>query len=241
MKKHTFPKKTTPKDILKTIVDPTPEQMKEVSEAVIKQHPQRELAESPRHRHLARQIYQEMTPEDAIMAFVEHEDPRFRELARSLQDKNLKKRTLQYLYQRVGLTMVDMVDAFQKFHLHRAMIAMAKGMPVVAKGVVEDASPRKEFCPRCDGLGWVPEISKSDEEIQRVCPQCKGDKEIRVMGDKDSKKLLFESTGLIKQAPGVAIQQNFNVAPMETLVKMKPGLREMPLMPEEGGDEEESS
>jgi len=213
-----------PAKILKEMGNPTPEEMKAVSIANRKVSPKRRKHPEPVKKDfnydiVSNRVLREIGDQEAVAAFLQHDDPRYRELARSLMDKEFDSKSFRALYQRVGLTMVDIIDAFRKYCLDRAVIAIAKGTPTVAQGVIEDASPHMQLCPRCDAHGWVPDVNEEGEDIKRVCPQCDGEKKIRVMGDKDSKKLVFESTGLVKQAPAVAIQQNFNVPPMEQQIK----------------------
>ncbi len=199
--------------------------------AAEKNRKQSEEAQSPlvakRRENLdlatAARIYKDIGADEAVEIFTHTNDPRFRELMRTLSDPSYNKMTFQALYHRVGLTSVDIVEACRRYGLDRAVIKLSKRTPEMAENLMEDALPKMEFCPRCDGKGWVPDIDDEDNKaIKRTCPQCEGKCKIRIMGDKESKKMVMDSMGLIKQQPLLAVQNNnFMVPPMEEFVKMK--------------------
>jgi hypothetical protein len=108
-------------------------------------------------------------------------------------------------------------------------IAIAQTATVkLTEEMVEDASASKEFCPRCDGLGWVgapagfPKetpgyrlLSKGPEGDKwiRDCPKCDGSGSIRKVGDAKAKDTLLEMSGIIQRGKAaVSITQNFGGA-----------------------------
>ena len=60
--------------------------------------------------------------------------------------------------------------------------------PAIMEDVALDARSRMETCKGCQGEGTVN---------TRRCPQCEGEGLTRVPGDHQSRKLLFQTLGLI--------------------------------------------
>jgi hypothetical protein len=130
-------------------------------------------------------------------------------------DKSIKQ-----LYRKVGLTMFDVVEVFRKYGWARAIVKGAQGAPKVMEGAVEDALPKTEGCPQCNGKGWIFDIDKDKKEVTLDCPKCRAKGTIRIAGDKESKKAVFESIGVLKPPQtNIAIQNNMSVPPMEQLVR----------------------
>jgi len=155
---------------------------------------------------------------DEMVQALEHSgDPRMGRLVKLLMD--VRPISVPAACRKASVTMVDFVEAYQKYKVHEGTVRLMKHIPQVMEDVGEDAKSKSEPCMRCDAWGYVK--LREDEHLieeqpawvpegNRICPQCHGRKEVRVPGDKLARELAFEAVGLTgKKAPAVAIQQNF--------------------------------
>lgn len=128
-----------------------------------------------------------------------------------------------------NLTLAELNSFWRDSNLARARDIAFAGIPVVMSDVVTDASNTQVVCPRCDGLGELdtgPDYDtegrekKRKKSTARTCPECDGLGKVKKSGDIESRKLLFETTGLTgKKGPMIAIQNNsFAPSSLETFV-----------------------
>src|SRR5262245_10145355 len=90
-----------------------------------------------------------------------------------------------------------------------ALLQMCSQLPQVVADVTEDAKSHMHACPRCDGEKVVVSM-RGNKSTRKNCPECKGTGEVRIIGDKHARDLVFESMKLTGQkSPLVAMQQNF--------------------------------
>ena len=90
----------------------------------------------------------------------------------------------------MGLSSIDLLDAFRNFQLLRGIIEMSRVAPEIMADVAEDARSRMETCKGCQGEGTVN---------TRRCPQCEGEGLTRVPGDYRARKLIFQALRLIEK------------------------------------------
>lgn len=127
-----------------------------------------------------------------------------------------------------GLTLGDLNNFWRDSNMSRARDIAFAGIPQVMADVVTDSSNTMVVCPRCDGLGSLDPGPDYDDEpksrrkksIVRECPECDGMGKVKKSGDIESRKLLFETTGMTgKKGPMIAIQNNsYGPSSLETFV-----------------------
>lgn len=109
---------------------------------------------------------------------------------------------------RCNVSLQELQDMWSKHQLSRGLIRVSNQLPEILEDTATDARSRFEVCDRCDGAGEITRF-RGEESITETCPKCKGAREVRVAGDAESRKQIFEMTGLTgKSGPLVAIQQN---------------------------------
>jgi len=141
-------------------------------------------------------------------------DEKFERLGRSMLDPRRARESFAKKLIDAKLTLPELYEFWHKHQLHIGLIQIMNRVPKIMTDVATDAESRLTACSRCDGTGKVNDaIPGSDQEpIVRVCPACEGTRQMRVIGDKAARDLVFESIGLTgKTSPTVAIQQNFGL------------------------------
>jgi hypothetical protein len=141
-------------------------------------------------------------------------DEKFERLGRSMLDPRRARESFAKKLIDAKLTLPELYEFWHKHQLHIGLIQVMNRVPKIMRDVATDAESRLTACSRCDGTGKVNDaIPGSDQEpIVRVCPACEGTRQMRVIGDKAARDLVFESIGLTgKTSPTVAIQQNFGL------------------------------
>lgn len=119
-----------------------------------------------------------------------------------MRDPAYAKKPLAQLAKMCHLTLSELQSLYTDGMRQLALIKMSNQLPDIMTDVAEDARTKMESCPRCDGRKVL--------EDKRPCPMCKGAGEVRRIGDKHARDLVFESAKLTGQKqPLVAIQQNF--------------------------------
>jgi len=81
-------------------------------------------------------------------------------------------------------------------------------MPKILEDTAIDAQTRVVTCSMCDGEGKVGSDSAVNRQRIGVCSTCHGDGKVRLLGDKDSRQLMFETAGLRKGGAVQAVQVN---------------------------------
>lgn len=123
---------------------------------------------------------------------------------------------------RCGISLPELVSYYSDYQKMHGTLAIANKLPEIHAQLAADALSKREFCPRCDGVGAVidgyldvddGEGGTKKQAQTRTCPQCKGSKDVEVAADPKARELVFEVAGITnKGGKGVtvAIQQNFN-------------------------------
>lgn len=134
------------------------------------------------------------------------ENPKAQKLFQILDSDKYATYGIKALAKRCGMTLPELCNLFREKHFLETFITFFQGVPGIAKGAVDDASPSTDVCPICTGAGTI----KRDGFTVK-CPKCKGSGEVRVSGDKEARRDVFKAVGLIKDAPSVINQQIGNV------------------------------
>jgi hypothetical protein len=124
-------------------------------------------------------------------------DERFDRLYDALHDDAYRKTSFAALCRRAGLSLYDLMDLWRSYNCCLGLIAMATHLPDVMEDIGLDSLSRNEQCPRCDGSATV-----TDGTTERYCPACQGVGTVRVPGDPNASRLMFEILGLIAPRRG---------------------------------------
>jgi len=117
-----------------------------------------------------------------------------------LSNPLFNKTTLGKLAVMSGLSTAELTLFLNSAKKQEGIVRMSQKLPDIMEETAIDALPTDEPCVRCDGTGQLK---------KGPCPHCRSTGSIRVKGDLDNCKLVFEVVGLIgKRAPGAAIQVN---------------------------------
>ncbi len=142
----------------------------------------------PRKDPIMKRLGENITRDEMVGALYSSSDERAVRLLQMRGDPAFAHFSLAKLCQRVGLTTIDLLNAFRNFQVLRGIIEMSRVAPEVMANVAEDARSRMETCKGCQGKGMID---------TRRCPQCEGEGQVRVPGSHRARKLLFEALGLI--------------------------------------------
>ena len=130
----------------------------------------------------------------------------------ALHDPNYSRCSFPALLRKFNISLHEAQSLYTDYHRQLMLLRIATGAPQVAADVVEDAKSKMETCPRCDGERVV-ESTRGNRKIRKACPDCKGTGEVRVIGDRHARDLVFETMKLTKQpGPLVAINQSIGTA-----------------------------
>ncbi len=144
----------------------------------------------PRKDPIMKQLGENITQDEMVGSLYCSTDQRAVQLLQMMADPAYSRFTLAKLCERVGLTSMDLLNAFRNYQLLRGIIEMSRRAPEIMANVAEDARSRMETCKGCQGEGTVN---------TRRCPQCEGEGLTRVPGDHRSRKLLFQTLRLIEK------------------------------------------
>lgn len=134
------------------------------------------------------------------------ENPKAKKLCETLDSDKYKNYGIKALARRCGMTLPELCNLFREKHFLETFITFFQGVPQIAKGAVEDASPSTDMCPVCSGFAT---IKRGEVEVE--CPKCEGSGRIRLRGDKEARRDVFKAVGLLKDVPSVINQQIGNV------------------------------
>ena len=157
----------------------------------------------------------------ALHSFLEAnpQNDRYDQLLILMQDPAYIGETFRRLCRRANVSFSELQELYTNGMRHLALLKVSNAMPDLMVDILVDAQSTMETCPRCDGYGKV--ASLNSEEKARTCPTCKGKKEVRRMGDTESRKLVLEASRMIKESkPMVTLQQNFvSTDSLESILK----------------------
>ena len=134
----------------------------------------------------------------------DQDEQKYKSLRALMFDVRYKNWSFQAKCRQAKVTLSDLHNIWKDYNLHKGLIRMATHTPKVMEDVAVDAQSRIVNCIKCNALGVIGEAE------DQPCPDCFGEGKIRVAGDSESRKLMFETMGMTgKKGPMVAIQQNF--------------------------------
>jgi len=158
-----------------------------------------------------------------LVALRESGNERAMQLAMRLT-KAKRNLSLARLCREEGVSLQDLNDMWKKYNLAVGQARQAALLPDAMEDTAIDALSTYVVCNRCDGTGLITRPVKTAdgnlEQVEATCPACKGAREVRQAGDKDSRALLFESMGVIKRGGGMtqAVQINMGDGGFEDMM-----------------------
>lgn len=130
------------------------------------------------------------------------ENPKAQKLISLLDDKKFETYGIKALAKRCGMTLPELCNLFREKHFLEVYLTFFQGVPQIAKGAVDDASPSQDVCPICSGAGTIKR-----DGYQVKCPKCRGSGEVRISGDKEARRDVFKAVGIIKDSAQIVNQQ----------------------------------
>src|SRR5215471_2432101 len=127
----------------------------------------------------------------------------------ALSDPTYARCSFPTLLRKFNISLHEAQTLYTDHTRHMALLQMCSQLPQVIADVTEDAKSHMHVCPRCHGEKVVVS-TRRNKTVSKKCPECKGTGEVRIIGDKHARDLVFESMKLTGQkSPLVAMQQNF--------------------------------
>src|SRR5215510_3480265 len=127
----------------------------------------------------------------------------------ALSDPTYARCSFPTLLRKFNISLHEAQTLYTDHMRHMGLLLLSSQLPEVMTDVAEDAKSYMKTCPRCDG-DKVVVFTRGNKKARKTCPECRGTGEVRMIGDKHARDLVFESVGLTKkQGPLFAMQQNF--------------------------------
>jgi hypothetical protein len=159
----------------------------------------------PNHDLPVRRFFETVDLEKLDM-FLEGND-KYMNFAAALRSAEYAHLTYAKIMEKFGITLHELNSLYRDGSRSIGLFAMSNHLPKIMEDVSVDAESKDIICPRCEGDKSIYVLDSKDP---KNCPQCNGTGNIRQVGDKHARDLVFESMGLTSQrGPMVAIQQNF--------------------------------
>lgn len=178
----------------------------------------RRLTREP-YKDLAARRFKDNVDMDSLKLFLEDAGTdKYDTFLAMLADPAYIRLSFAALARKANVTLQELQELYSNGMRHLGLLKLATALPDIIGDVAIDARTTMESCHRCDGLMVVP----FGENGTKPCPMCKGKGEIRRVGDKQARELVFESAKLTGQTgPLVAIQNNFagTDSRMESMLK----------------------
>src|SRR5215470_15071806 len=144
------------------------------------------------------------------LALSDHDkNDKYAAFLQALSDPTYARCSFPTLLRKFNISLHEAQTIYTDHMRHMALLQMCSQLPQVVADVTEDAKSHMHACPRCDGEKVVVS-TRRNKTVSKKCPECKGTGEVRIIGDKYARDLVFESLKLTGQKnPLVAMQQNF--------------------------------
>jgi len=165
-------------------------------------------ANRPRTDVIMKTFYEEVDLPEFKEALQYSKDPKFLMLYQAISTPSLHKCSFAELCRRCGLGIRDISDIYRDHQKHRGLMRAFAHIPKVLEDTAIDAQTRVVVCSECNGRGKVGADKSKNRQKLGVCPVCHGDGKRRLIGDKDSRQLIFETAGLKKGGSVQAVQVN---------------------------------
>ena len=150
-------------------------------------------------------------------------DIRFRNFVELLGNGWYKSYTLATLAKKCDISLPQFAEFWQSSQKTIAIARAQGALPDLFANLIEDAKTKDVTCSRCDGYGFVPESSNSDDGVPakiRTCPQCKGTGTQKEVGNLHARDRILEATDMRgkRSGGGIQITQHFGGMGIESAV-----------------------
>src|SRR5215831_11514192 len=144
------------------------------------------------------------------LALSDHDkNDKYAAFLQALSDPTYARCSFPTLLRKFNISLHEAQTIYTDHMRHMALLQMCSQLPDVVADVTEDAKSHMRPCPRCDGEKVVV-FTRGNKKASKKCPECKDTGQVRPIGDKHARDLVFESMKLTGQkSPLVAMQQNF--------------------------------
>lgn len=168
-------------------------------------------------------------------ALLERGGPKFLALVNMMFDPVGRRQSWPTMIRKSGLTYAEVIECVRDSFMQEGILRQAVHVPQVLEDIAIDSKSTEQMCPGCEGIGHIEvesggkENGKKPEMVEKVCLNCGGSGKIRVVGDLESRKLLFTHLGIQQQkgplvdARTVNVNHNNGESLVETLQRMRGG------------------
>ena len=162
---------------------------------------------------------------ELVIALDGHSDPRIQQVADMAADPHYGDKTVASIARSLGLSSKHIAEAYRDGKIQEGIVRTFKHLPEVMEDVAIDAKSKWRMCKTCKGSGVYrdPDLQQAIEDIPdgddrgeakglvktSECFDCSGQGKVRVVGDADARKLVFETAKLTGQR-GPLVAQQFN-------------------------------
>ena len=179
------------------------------------------MSDNPAFDMPALRFWEFVDRDEIEVAMLDHPE-KFEHFLAMLHEPAYARCSVPYIMRKANVSLHELQVLYTDHKRQLGLMKMSCDLPQVMADVTEDAKSKLGLCPRCDGTKVVGKGKK-----ERPCPLCEGVGQVKTIGDKHARDLVFESMGLVKQPGGplIAIQQNIGAvggldARIEDLLKL---------------------
>jgi|SRR5579863_3825856 len=141
------------------------------------------------------QTFLDEIPRDQLaMSWLSSSDKRFSALGTAVLDPRHRSTSVVSLCKKYKIDLLELIEQWRQFNHSRGILKLSGHLPAIYEDVAIDAQSRSITCRQCQGLGTLFDRTSPDR-VAIKCLECEGTGLVRVMGDKDARKLVFEVMG----------------------------------------------
>lgn len=157
---------------------------------------------------------------ELVQALDGHSDPRVQQLADMSADPAFGSKSVASIARTLGLSSKHIADAYRDGQIAKGIVRSLKHLPEVMEDVAIDAKSKWRMCKTCRGTGVyvdpdLLDMQEDDAEGEREgntivksdCIDCGATGRVRIVGDADARKLMFETVKLTNQRGPLIAQQ----------------------------------
>ena len=141
----------------------------------------------PRKNSVMKRLATTLSQDELVGALHSSADERIHRLAEMMTDPAYSRFTLGKLCERVGLSSIDLLNAFRKYKIDMGIVEMSRRAPTIMEDIALDAESKMVCCDHCGGTGRI-----TAREAELDCPLCEGVGQTRTPGDDKSRRLFFK-------------------------------------------------
>lgn len=156
---------------------------------------------------IVKRIEGEFSRPELVEFFEASDDPRFSGLVRQMiapENYLETKRSLFSMAKAEGISARELMEFMYRHSAGLGLLRIARNLPEIMEDTAIDARTLTHECHACDGLGQVEKV-KGEDRVVKTCPVCHGKGEVREKGDIENRKIIWDSTGIIKKGGGANV------------------------------------